>query len=222
MIVFFIILTILFLITSFFLLLLLSNIEIEIAKLWFDSSNIKEEKLENFLFYIRLKFLDKITWFKIRIDSKKIIKIKKSKLLKSKTFEKISKMKNIKESILKNKKEIINIRNLKDLDIKIEQLNLDMKISASDYIITSFFVAFIASVISIILAKNIKRYEKNKYRYLITPIYEYKPTLKIKLNCIIDIKIVHIMNVIYMLVKKRSVEYDERTSDRRTYVCSND
>lgn len=222
MIVFFIILTILFLFTSFFLLLLLSNIEIEIAKLWFDSSNIKGEKLENFLFYIRLKFLDKITWFKIRIDSKRIIKIKKSKLLKSKTFEKISKMKNVKESILKNKKEIINIRNLKDLDIKIEQLNLDMKISASDYIITSFFVAFIASVISIILAKNIKRYEKNKYRYLITPIYEYKPTLKIKLNCIIDIKIVHIMNVIYMLVKKRSVEYDERTSDRRTYVCSND
>lgn len=222
MIVFYIVLTILFLITSFFLLLLLSNIEIEIDKLWFDSSNKKGERLEDYLFYIRLKFLDKITWLKIKIDSKKITKIKKSKLLKSKTLEKISKMKNVKESILKNKKEIINIRNLKDLDIKIEQLNLDMKISVSDYIITSFTTAIIASIISIILAKNINKYEKRKYKYAITPIYEYKPTLKIKLNCIIDIKIVHIMNVIYMLVKKRSVEYDERTSNRRTYASLND
>lgn len=202
MAVFLILLTILFLISLLFLFLLLSNLEIEINKLWFDSSNKKGEKLKDYLFYIRLKILDKITWIKIKIDDKKIKKIKNSKLLKSKTFEKINKMKNVKESILKNKKEILNIRNLKDLDIKIEQLNLDMKISVSDYIITSFSTAFIASVISIILAKKIKKYEENRYRYLITPIYEYKPTLKIKLNCIIDIKIVHIMNVIYMLVKK--------------------
>lgn len=222
MAVFLILLTILFLISLLFLFLLLSNLEIEINKLWFDSSNKKGEKLKDYLFYIRLKILDKITWIKIKIDDKKIKKIKNSKLLKSKTFEKINKMKNVKESILKNKKEILNIRNLKDLDIKIEQLNLDMKISVSDYIITSFSTAFIASVISIILAKKIKKYEENRYRYLISPIYEYKPTLKIKLNCIIDIKIVHIMNVIYMLVKKRSVEYDKRTSNRRTYVCSND
>ncbi len=222
MIVFYIVLTILFLIISFFLLLLLSNIEIEINKLWFDSSNKKGEKLKDYLFYIRLKLLDKITWFKIKIDNKKITKIKNSKLLKCKAFEKINRIKEIKENALKNKKDILNIRNLKDLDIKIEQLNLDMKISVSDNVITSFTVVAISTIISIILARNISKYEKDKYMYLITPIYEYKPTLKIKLNCIIDVKIVHIMNVIYMLVKKRSVEYDERTSNRRAYVCSND
>lgn len=222
MIAFYIVLTILFLITLFFLLLLLSNIEIEINKLWFDSSNKKGEKLKDYLFYIRLKFLNKVTWLKVKIDSKKVLKIKNSKILKSKSFEKINIINKMKEKAIKNKKEIFKISNIKDLDIKIEQLNLDMKISVSDNIITSFTVAVISSIISIILARNIDKYEKDKYMYLITPIYEYKPTLKIKLNCIIDIKIVHIMNVIYMLVKKRSVEYDERTSNRRTYVCSND
>lgn len=220
MIVFYIVLTILFLITSFFLLLLLSNVEIEINKLWFDSSNKKGEKLEDYLFYIRLKFLDKITWFKVKIDNKKILKLEDSKVLKSKIFDITNKVREIKENATKNKKEVFN--SIRNLDIKVKSLDLDMKISVSDYIITSFSIAFIASAISIILAKNINKYEKRKYRYVITPIYEYKPRLKIKLNCIIDIKIVHIMNVIYMLVKKRSVEYDERTSNRRTYVCSND
>ena len=97
-----------------------------------------------------------------------------------------------------------------------------MRVSALDNIITSFAVATISSIISIILARNIKKYEKDKYIYSIIPIYEDKPMLKIKLNCIIDIKIVHIMNVIYMMLKKRSGKYDERTSNRRAYVCSND
>lgn len=213
MIAFLIILAILFLFTILFCLLLLSNIEIEVNKLWFDTSDNSNKKIKNYLIYIRLKLLGKITWLKIRIDDKKIIKIKKSKFLKNEVM---------KEKILKNEKVIFNLNNIKELNIRIKQLNLKMEISALDNIITSFTVATISAIISIILARNIKKYEADKYKYLITPIYKEKPILKIKLNCIIDLKIVHIMNVIYILVKKRSGKYDERTSNRRAYVCGND
>lgn len=222
MVVFFIVLTILFLISLIFLILCLSNLEIEINNLWFDSTNKKNEKLQDYLLYIRLKLFDRITWIKIKVNKKKIIKIKNSKLFKSKILKKISEANNIKEIILKNKKDIFNINNLKDLNIRVKQLDLEIKLSALDNIITSFSVAIIASLISIIIARTANEYYTSKYRYIIVPIYEYKPILKIKLNCIIDVKIVHIMNIIYILVKKRSVLYDERASNRRTYVCSNE
>ena len=225
MIVFFIILTILFFISSIFLILCLSSLEIEVKQLLINSENQKHNKLENFIFYIRLKLFDKIIWFKIKIDKNKMKKIENSKLFKSKIFNKLNEYEHIRDIILKNRKEIFkkdNIKYIKGIDPKIRQLDLNMKICTSDAIITSFGVAIFASIISIFLTNNIKNFESKKYRYVITPIYEQKPSIKIKLNCIISIKIVHIMNVIYMLIKKRSVEYDERTSNRRTYVCSND
>lgn len=225
MIVFFIILTILFFISLLFLILCLSNLEIEVNELCIDSENKKHHKLENYLFCIRLKLLDRITWLKIKIDKKKIKTIKNSKIFKSKIFSKINGNEHIRDIVLKNKKEIFktsNIEYIKEIKPELKQLNLYMELCTSDSIFTSFSVAILASIISIIVARNIEEFSSSKYRYVITPKYEQKPSIKIKLNCIISIKIVHIMNVIYMLIKKRSVEYDERTSNRRTYASLND
>ena len=192
MIIFLTILVILFFLSLIFLILVLSNIEIEINKLWIDTKNKKNEKIKDYLFYIR----------------------------NSKLLRKISKI-NIKDIKLTDKSQVIE--SIKELNIRVNKLDLYFAISISDYILTSFAVVIIAMFISVIVAKNIKNgINKDEYAYEIKPIYEYKPRLKIKLNCIIDIKIVHIMNVIYRLIKKGSVEYDERTSNRRTYVCSNE
>lgn len=225
MILFFIVLTIVFIIISLFLIFCLSNLEIEINRLWFDS-NREYKKLEDYLIYVRLRLFGKITWLRIKLDNAKIQKIRNSRILKHKIFKKFNITKNIKENILKNKKDIFkieNIRYIKQLDIKIDKLNLYIDLCTADSIFTAFSVAILASAISMILARNMKKYDNNKYNYMITPIYKNKPSLKVKLSCIINIKIVHIINVIYMLInKKRSVEYDERTSDRRAYVCSND
>ena len=68
-----IILTILFLFSLFLFLLLLSNIQIEIKDLDFDSSNKKNYKLQNYVFFIRLKLFGKITILKIRIKRYKVI-----------------------------------------------------------------------------------------------------------------------------------------------------
>jgi len=225
MIVFFIILAILFFVSLIFLMMCLSNLEVEIYNLLIDSESKKNHKLQDYLFYIRVKLLDKITLFNIKIDKNKMKKIENSKIFKSKVLNKMNQYENIKDIILKNKKEILkkeNIKYIKEIKPRIKRLDLDMEICTSDSAFTSFSVAIFASIISIILANGIKKFESNKYRYRITPKYAQEPSIKTKLNCIISMKVVHIMNVIYMLIKKRREEYDERTSDRRTYVCSND
>ena len=225
MILFFIILAILFFLSSFVLLLCLSDLEIEINKLHFDSNNKKEHKLEDYLFYIRLKILDKITWLKIEIDKNKIKTIENSKLFKSNFLSKINEYDKIIEIILNNKEEIFkksNTEYIKELNICIKKLDLYLELCISNSTFTSFLVATIASIISIILARNIKKYDRNKYNYIIMPKYEYKSSIKLKLNCIINIKVVHIINVLCMLIKKRREKYDERTSNRRSYASINE
>jgi len=222
MVVFFIVLTILLFLLLLFWLLCLSNLEIEINKFWLNSNNKKNKKLESFLFSIRVKLFGKITWFKIKIDNKKINDIKNSKFLISKMF---NRFRDIQEIVLKNKQKILkknNIEYIKKLSIKFKKLDLYMELCTSSTIFTPFVIAAISSLLSIILVKNIEKYDTNKYKYMIMPKYEEKPSLKINLNCIIDIRIVHIINVIYMLIKKRRVVSNERTSDRRTYASIND
>ena len=220
MIVLLICLGILFLISLFLLLILISNLEIEINKLWFDSTNEKGKKLEDYLIYIKLKLLDKITWIKIKIDKEKI---KKSKIKKLKIFSNMRTFADIKKIILENKKEILSKENIKYIkQLKIKQLKSRIKISTTDCIITSYITAILASLISIILAKNISKYDKSKYHYKITPIYENKAIFKIKLNCIINVKMVHIINTIYVILKKRRDDENEGTSNRSTYVWSNE
>lgn len=225
MIVFFIILGILFFISLIFFIVCLSNLEIEIKEFKLDTTNSKYKRLEDYLIYIKLKFLDKLTWLKIKIDHNKIEKLRRTKLIKLNLFKEISNFYTMENSVLENRKEIFtkeNLKYFKDLQIEIRKLDVYLKISTGFPNLTVYAVAIIASFISIILAKTVKNYSKDRYKYIVFPMYTLKPAIKISLNCIINVKMVHIINIIYMLKKKRSVRNDERTSDRRAYVCSND
>ena len=64
---FFIILGILVIFFLIIILLFLSVLEIQIKKFIYDSESKKNE----FLIYIKLKFLNKITWTKIKVNNKK-------------------------------------------------------------------------------------------------------------------------------------------------------
>ena len=57
--------------------------------------------------------------------------------------------------------------------------------------------------------------------YKIEPLYLNHNIYEIKLNCIFEIKMVHIINMIYYFIKKRRGEnHEQRTSDRRAYGYS--
>ena len=62
----------------------------------------------------------------------------------------------------------------------------------------------------------------NNVFYKITPEYSYKKSVKVNLICIMSIKMVHIINVIFTYLRKRSVNRNGGTSNRRTYASSYD
>ena len=55
------------------------------------------------------------------------------------------------------------------------------------------------------------------YYYKIMPIYGKGNILKLNLSCIINLKLVHIINIIYMIIKKERSDKYVRTSNRGTY-----
>ncbi len=214
MLVVWILFSIIFIISLLLFIVSISSLQIEVKNLIFNSENMKGSKLVDYLVYIRLKILKKITWLSIKIDKTKINKIKNSKFM---------------DKILKMEKKMLetedfntikkDLKHLKQIDVDIIKAHLYLEIGFIDAFVTSISVAAISTLLAFILYKKMNKYKLENYNYIITPNYNSESTIKIKLNCIINIKMIHIIYVIYMLKKKRSVDYDERTSNRRAYAC---
>ena len=84
-------------------------------------------------------------------------------------------------------------------------------------VLTAFIVFFVSTLISVLLPNIVKK-SKNKYcDYIVQPIYVDKNVYKIEFNCIIELKIVHIISIIYFLAKKGRSDKNERASNRRSY-----
>lgn len=104
---------------------------------------------------------------------------------------------------------------IKKFKLKLEKIDLNLKLGVDDVILTSYLVAFISSVIGILIGIS----EPKKQYFKVLPLYNFGNSIKINLNCIITVKIVHIIYVIYILLKKRRKDH-ERTSNRRPYDYS--
>ena len=162
--------------------------------------------------------------FKIKIGVYLFGKIKifsfnlnKEKLRKSKLINKM-------ETKMKEEKLGVSLRDsikiLKDAKFNLQKFHAQINLGTEDVIITSALVGFISSIIGIILGRVIKHYDDKKYKYIILPNYTKKNIFEMRLNCIINAKLVHIIYVIYMFSKKRSENEYERTSNRRAYDYS--
>ncbi|MCI9287538.1 MAG: DUF2953 domain-containing protein [Clostridia bacterium] len=196
------------------LLITFSTIKINIQKLNFNNEEVNSAL--DYSFFIELYFLDKIKIFSLMINPEKLEKLNKKMNLETKIKQvNFSKIKNE----LPNKNEIKEL--VKKLKIKLDEFHLILQIGTEDVIITSAIVTGIASILGIILAKLIKNYNDEKYRYEIMPVYKNKNMVKLSFDCIIKVKMIHIINIIYTLVSKRKekIKY-ERTSNRRSYDYS--
>jgi len=211
------------------ILVMSSTLSIEIQN--FEANNyVKEEKIiKDYMVHIHLYLGKRIRWFGLKIDQKRINKFKTGRLLKGidKRFgvKRGEELQTIEKLLIDNKKKILSkktLKNIKELRLNVSRLNLYLDIGSKNVIITSFIVAFISSGISILLGKNINADERKKYYYLITPLYMDKNIFKIKVNCIINVKVVHIMNMLYILLKKRSGNKYGGTSNRRAYDYSHE
>lgn len=213
---------ILFTIFIFLLLLvtifILSTIKIEIKN--FKIANKEKSKIneidkvnetnrikDKYEIKVGLYFLKKIPILWIKLDNKKIKQISNSNKLKEINLKKI-------ENKIPNSREIIAI--IKN-SIKLNKLKLRIDLGTEDAILTSYIIAFIASIIGVILPHIIENDNMEKYSYIVNPIYQNRNEYHISIDSIISIKIVHIIYSMLNFTKKGREKY-ERTSNRRSYA----
>lgn len=211
MVLVFILCTTLILITLAIFIITLSTFRFQIENL--EISNIEEGSRlvsSNYRFRISVYLFNKIKWLTLKFDNKKIEKIYKKMKLAKIDFKK-----------LEQNFRIEDLKYIKTLKPKISHFNFGVRVGVEDTILTTFIIFIISTAISILLPYTIKKYDKNKYYYQVLPLYINKNVYEIKLDCIIEIKMVHIINIIYVFFKKRRVDSNEqRTSNRRSYGYS--
>lgn len=185
------------------LLITFSTIRIQVEN--FEASNIENmKKPKNYKIKIALYLFNKIKWIWISLDNKKI--------------QKISQKSKWNEVDIKKYVDVKDIKLVKKLSPKISFLNLKVKLGTFDIVATTYLVAILSTFIAVLLPYTIKKYKKENYYYEILPVYSDKNLYEIKLNCIIEEKMVHIISIVYALLKKRRVDKNERTSNRRSYA----
>ena len=199
-------------IALFVLILLFSKIQVQIINLEFSSKSKKHiNKDYNIIF--RLYVFERIPVLKINITKTKMEKIK----VKEKVKEKLKDI-DIKLIQGKNKFDKNFFKAIKNTNIQIRNINLNIKLGTENAVLTSILVPIISTIIAIFLQKKVNNYENQIF--IINPLYINENLINILLSGIFEIKMIHIINIIYILNKKEGVRKYERTSDRRTYDYS--
>lgn len=108
---------------------------------------------------------------------------------------------------------------LRNIDAQFEKMSLKIFVGIEDAAITAIFVGIISSAIGIFLRNKIEDTEVQKYQVI--PVYQNINILKINFDGIFEFKMRNII-YIFKLLKKRSVEKNGRTSNRRSYAYGNE
>lgn len=193
------------------LIVLIITIIIAKAKISIEVKNLKikaNKKMyisDNYKIIFKIIILNKIPILKFNLNNEKLV-LERNKRINKKGLKE--------ESFLKNKikKEILKHFS----DIQVNKLNLKIKIGTENAFFTSMIIPIVSSIISIILMKKITNVEKQKY--VVEPIYLNQNILEILISGIFEIKMIHIISIIYILKQKEEgVKKNERTSNRRSY-----
>ena len=192
------------------LIIVFSKIRIDVKKFEYCSAN---KKHINPNYYLQLSWiiLNKIPIIKIKLNKHTVKKLK----LKDKFVDIDVKMWEKRKKI---DRETISI--IKKIDFAIRKLKLKIDIGTENSAITSLLIPIVSTLISFLLRNKMKT--KEKQTYIVQPIYKDQNYLNITISGIFDIKMNHIINVIYLLSrkKKKGVKNYERTSNRRSYDYS--
>lgn len=181
------------------LLIYLSKIEINIKNLYMNSES-KKRNNENVIISISLK-LWRFKWFSLKMDKNKMSSLyAKMKIKEYKHNKDIkNKMKRLLKACIQDKR-IIKLAS--NLSIEIEELKSEIFLGTEDTIVTSYLVAAVAIIISNVIPHIIKNSD-NTIQYKVLPIYKQKYIYILKLDSIIDIKIMKIIQI--MLEVKRII-----------------
>ena len=199
-----------FILLIIILVIITIKIKIEFKDLKFSSQN-KEHLNKNYKIEIVIYTFNFIPILKFKITNKKI----KETLNNEKIKKIIDKQKT---NIIENRKDIDvkAINKIKDIKIEIDAIDLNILLGTEDAAITAFIIPVISTFIALFLSQKIKKYN-DKQIFLIKPIYINQNLINIEFSGIFKIKMIHIINTICILSKKKKGDKNERTSNRRSY-----
>jgi len=181
-----------------------STLHIKIENLKISNINKLQDDSNKYKLEISFYLFNKIKWGWKKFNNDNLKKIYQNAKLDKIDLRSIEK--EIKWSDLKQ---------IKKIEPKFALFNLNVKVGTEDVIVTSFLVFAISTFLSILLPYTIKEYKKDKYVYEIKPIYMNQNLYEIRFNCIFEIKMVHIINIVYVLLKKRRVDNNEQRASNR-------
>lgn len=167
--------------------ILISAIKIEIKEV--RASNAMKIK-SNYVIKISARLMNKLKWISFEIDKVKIKKLAKKIHLEKIDIQKLERNINVYDI-----KQIINIRP------KLTYLNLDVSLGVEDVILTSYIIPIISTIISIILPHVTKDNKIKNINYKILPLYNNKNIYDIKLDTIIEIKVINVLNAMYKIYR---------------------
>lgn len=192
------------------IILFFSKIRIEMINFRFNSQ-LRRHINKDYKIIIKLKAFALIPIFKINIT--------KTKLERMGLKERI---KNIDFDVLENNYKLDKrmIKAMKNLNLSIKNIQLHIDIGTENASLTSIIVPVISTIIAIVLRKKMKHFENQVF--IINPIYQNQNLINLSVSGIFEIKMSHIINIIYILNKKerKGVKEYERTSHRRSYGYS--
>ena len=174
----------------------------------------KEERKEMVLDYtvkVRLLFLGKVPVGQITITKQKLEKLHLEQKIQQMNWKNI-------EQELPKKEEAKEL--FEKLKIQLMAFHLRIDLGIEDVSVTSMLTTLLASGLGWILARAIKRYDPEKYAYEIHPIYENRNAINLQLNCIIQVKMVNIIGMIYILLKRKKKEKNIQVTKQKVYDYS--
>ncbi len=199
----------------FFILLIITLIITIRIKIQFKNIQFKTQSQEhinkNYKIEITIKTLNFIPILKLKITNQKV-----NKLLNNEKIRKtINKQK---QKIIENKNniDIKDVKAIKNIKIQIDEMNLNIELGTEDAAITAFIIPVISTFIAIFLSQKVQKYN-DKQIFAIKPIYNNQNLINIEFSGIFHIKMIHIINTICTLNKKKKGDKNERTPNRRAY-----
>lgn len=192
------------------LMIITIRLKIEFVNFKFTSS-CKEHLNKNYEIEVILYIFQKIPIIKMQINNKKIQNFINNKKIRKK-------IKQQQKKFFENRNDIDKelIKSLKNIKLEIKEMNLKVLIGTEDASITAFIIPVISTIIAMFLSTKVQKYN-DKQIFSITPIYINQNLINIEFSGIFQLKMIHIINTICILGKKRKGDKYERTSNRRTY-----
>ena len=197
----------LFIIVILIFVIIFSKIRIEIINLKF-ISNAQKHLNKDYSIIFKICILKYIPVIKLEITDKKVKKLNLKKKMENINIQKLEKNININKikEILKKHKFII------------KKLKLKIEIGTENSAFTAMIVVLISTIISFFLKNKIENHKKQKFN--VKPLFINKNLINIDFSGIFEMKLIHIINIIYILNRKEGVKNYERTSNRRSYAYS--